>query len=325
MAADATGDVEDSTLAVHVPPVIDMVQNPHKSFPETCIHCDEHSPLGEQCCGMCVFENTCTEEQTDALLSRLASMNIDLSSVTPATLFDTMKGRSVWLVGDSQMKYFYTSLECFLADYAMTPQRSLPFPDNDALNVMMRRGTDYNIFWDNSKCMFLQEGTRICHIRKVFGPHILEDVFPALIAGVPNFIDDIMVVNIGTWYDPGNPGEYQQDVQGLADWMRTLRAQLPRKLIWADTPPQHFQWDLGYAWKSGVHGIHEGNCVFVDNEEHRQGSWNNLISRPMMQAIPIAILNSYNITTNLWEWHLVHIVQQLQGTLDDACISLDAS
>ena len=130
-----------------MPSVVDMVQHPHKNFAETCMHCDETSPLGEQCCGMCVFEYSCTEQQTEALLARLAAMNIDLSTTTPATMFDAMKGRSVWLVGDSQMKFFYTALECFLADYAVTAQRSLPFPGNDALNFLMRRGDDYNIFW----------------------------------------------------------------------------------------------------------------------------------------------------------------------------------
>ncbi len=152
--------------------------------------------------------------------------------------------------------------------------------------------------------MFLQGDTRICHIRKVYGPHIILDVFPALIAGVPRLVEDIMVVNVGTWYDPGNPGPYRDDVQGLAEWMQRLRVQLPRKLMWADTPPQHFQWEMGYAWKSGFHGIHDGDCVFVDHEEHRQGGWDNIISRPIMQAIPIAVLNTFNITTDLWQWHV---------------------
>ena len=134
-------------MQFQVPAVIDMVANPHKNFAETCMHCDESSPLGEQCCGMCIFEYSCTEAQTQALLARLTAMNIDLSSTTPATLFDAIKGRSVWLVGDSQMKFFYTGLECFLADYAVTAQRSLPFPGNDGLNFLMRRGDDYNIFW----------------------------------------------------------------------------------------------------------------------------------------------------------------------------------
>lgn len=82
-----------------------------------------------------------------ALLQQLATMNIDLSNLTPAALFDAIKGRSLWIVGDSQMKYLYTSVECFLAEYAISVQRSLPFPGNDSLNAMMRRGSDRNVFW----------------------------------------------------------------------------------------------------------------------------------------------------------------------------------
>ncbi len=82
-----------------------------------------------------------------ALLQQLAAMNIDLSTITPAGFFEAIKGRSLWIVGDSQMKYFYTSVECFLAEYALSVQRSLPFPDDQNLNNMMRRGSDRNIFW----------------------------------------------------------------------------------------------------------------------------------------------------------------------------------
>ena len=154
--------------------------------------------------------------------------------------------------------------------------------------------------------MFLHHGTRICHVRKVYGPHIVLDVFPALIDGVPDLVRDIMVVNIGTWYDPGNPAEYQQDVERLAEAMQRLRSQLPRQLLWADTPPQHFQYEKGYGWHDvpfGHRGIHD-HCVFVNDEEHRQGGWSNLIARPIMAGIPVAILNSWNISTALWEWHV---------------------
>ena len=96
---------------------------------------------------MCIFEYTCSAKQTELLLAKLESMGIDLSGVTPATLFEAIRGRSVWLVGDSQMKFFYTALECFLADFSITNQRSLPFPGNEGLNYLMRKGDDYNIFW----------------------------------------------------------------------------------------------------------------------------------------------------------------------------------
>ena len=127
--------------------MIDMVHNPPKTFADTCMHCDENSSLGQQCCGMCIFEYTCTETQTERLLEKLAAMGIDLSAVTPATFFEAIKGRSVWIVGDSQMKFFYTALECFLGAFTITNERSMPFPGNDGLNYLMRRGDDYNIFW----------------------------------------------------------------------------------------------------------------------------------------------------------------------------------
>lgn len=155
--------------------------------------------------------------------------------------------------------------------------------------------------------MFLQDNTRICHLRKIYGPHIVQDVFPALIDGVPDLLNDIMIVNIGTWYDPAFPNDYHQDVQRLAEFMQRLRHQLPRKLIWADTPPQHFGFDMGYAWHdvaTGNRGHHNNQCVFIDTDEHKRGGWMNVISRPMMAAMPLAILNSWNISTNLWPWHV---------------------
>lgn len=90
---------------------------------------------------------------------------------------------------------------------------------------------------DNTKCVFLQDDTRICHLRKVYTPNIIQDVFPALIEGVTDLQNDVMVINVGTWYDPGSWDLYVKDIQLLADSMMVLRDQLPRQLVWADTPP----------------------------------------------------------------------------------------
>ena len=126
-----------------LPALFDMVKNPHRT--ETCAHCDPNHVLGHQCCGLCYFEDVCTDAQTAFLLAKLGAMNIDLSGFTPDIFFEAIKGRSVWLVGDSQTRNFYGSLECFMADYTITVERSLPFPGQDALNTMMRRGLDFNI------------------------------------------------------------------------------------------------------------------------------------------------------------------------------------
>ena len=121
-----------------------MVKYPFKT--DTCSYCDDRHPLGDQCCGLCRFEEVCDAAQLDQLLTTLASLDINISALLPEMLFKAIMRRSLWLVGDSQMRHFYTSIECFLAQYMPSTDRSMPFPGNGALNEMMRRGTDFNIW-----------------------------------------------------------------------------------------------------------------------------------------------------------------------------------
>lgn len=154
--------------------------------------------------------------------------------------------------------------------------------------------------------MFLHDDTRICHLRKVYVPNIIQDVFPALVQGVPLLQHDVMVINVGTWYDPGSADLYAGDMQQLADAIMQQRDHLPRQLIWADTPPQHFQYEKGYGWHDapfGTRGPHE-HCISVDGEEHRQGGWANIIARPLMASLPVATLNIWNASSALWEFHV---------------------
>ncbi|KAK9825999.1 hypothetical protein WJX74_003991 [Apatococcus lobatus] len=244
---------------------------------------------------------------------------MELSTLTPEQLYKSITGRSLWLVGDSQMRHFYTSIECFLAPFTPSIGRSMPFRGNDTLNAMMRRGTDFNIWRDNTKCMFLQNHTRICHLRKVYSPNIIEDVFPALIQGAPDLQQDVMVINVGTWYDPGSPDLYAKDLQLLADAIQQLRDQLPRQLIWADTPPQHFQYEKGYGWHDapfGSRGVHE-HCVFIDNKEHRQGGWANIIARTVMSELPVAVLNTWKVYMRIITLELAITLSEPQAGFGD--------
>lgn len=159
---------------------------------------------------------------------------------------------------------------------------------------------------DNTKCMFLQDDTRICHLRKVYAPNIIQDVFLALVQGVPALRNDVMVINVGTWYDPGSADLYAGDMQQLAHVMKQQRGHLPKQLIWADTAPQHFQYEKGYGWHDapfGTRGGHE-QCVHVDHEEHQQGGWANIIARPLMASLPVAVLNTWSASSALWEFHV---------------------
>jgi hypothetical protein len=43
---------------------------------------------------------------------------------TPCELFQRIRGRTLWFVGDSQTWALYQAAECFLREFALTPRRT---------------------------------------------------------------------------------------------------------------------------------------------------------------------------------------------------------
>ncbi len=81
--------------------------------------------------------------------------------MTPCDLWPFLRGRTLWLLGDSITQEAMRASECFLQEFwGMAPPWSKPTANDSAVAVMMTRSGMEP--W----CMELIEGTRVCHIRR---------------------------------------------------------------------------------------------------------------------------------------------------------------
>ena len=126
----------------------------------------------------------------------------------------------------------------------------------------------------------LQGGTRVCNIRINKADELAAPALRVLQAHAPDLARDIAIVNAGLHYGsltqavncwltsccmllhgnwpmreltlPALAGingaeGYVADLEFFTDYVKENRDALPT-LIWKDTPPQHFEYDMGYYW-----------------------------------------------------------------------------
>lgn len=110
-----------------LPPLFDFSRLP--SPEETCAHCPGDDSLATHCCGVCDFNNRFCEVHhpgegiAERAAAELARLGYALESLTPCELWLRMRGRTLWLMGDSQSWHFYQAVECFLHPYAVDYRR----------------------------------------------------------------------------------------------------------------------------------------------------------------------------------------------------------
>ena len=92
-----------------------------------------------------------------------------------------------------------------------------------------------------------QGGTRVCNIRINKADELAAPALRVLQAHAPDLARDIAIVNAGLHYGINGAEGYVADLEFFTDYVKENRDALPH-LIWKDTPPQHFEYDMGYYW-----------------------------------------------------------------------------
>eukprot|EP00887_Chlorella_sp_A99_P007455 scaffold2.g7455.t1 len=202
----------------------------------------------------------CELEQCDGdfvarLVASHRARNSSLLGMTPCDLFRQLAGRTLWLLGDSQMQRSYTTLDCFMAPFlerTEEPRRRADFVTDPAeltqikervLDAPASRGLPGCGEWCGARggvgdlwCTHLLGGTRICHIRANRAQHIIYDFLPNLrLFNVSR--DDILITNFGLWHHK-REGDYAALSYQLAGYHAAHRQELPRTFIYRDSSPQ---------------------------------------------------------------------------------------
>ncbi|KAK9821033.1 hypothetical protein WJX74_003942 [Apatococcus lobatus] len=225
----------------------------------------------------------------------------ELLELTPCDLFAYLRGRTLWLVGDSMTQAAMRAMMAFFIEFWDLGERWLETLTDDRWALDPLHGG-----W----CIELPEGTRICHLRANMGDWLADILMPRMVA-LGARTNDIAVVNFAVWINEWH--EYRDNLARFAGAYMTRGAELPF-IIWRDASVQHFNSPDGH-YKPGmaqdcqpIPGMsldHRNylHALDVEQAEVEQGGWRNMLSNPLMERLGIPIQHSWNKSVPLDSYH----------------------
>lgn len=276
-----------------------------------CRHCSS----GATWSNFCRFDNTlpgnpaCGADRKKWLIDGFLERGFhDILTITPCDLFPLVRGRTIWVVGDSQSLDMSKALQCFLHEFwdlkLHNATDSLPAVAS-TLNQLR-----------SAVCSELVGSTRICYLRADQPNVVLDLVLPILsTAGTSR---DCVILNVGLHFIP----DYASEIGKIATAFSEQRLNLPQ-LLWMDTPPQHFLTEFGEyprdlskppfsCWYIGkadnkdpltLSKDHQLTTIDPKYQHVADGGWRNIIARPLMLSAGIPVLQIWNESTLLWNYH----------------------
>ncbi|KDD73500.1 hypothetical protein H632_c2115p1, partial [Helicosporidium sp. ATCC 50920] len=214
---------------------------------EACGHCPNSTLPQHLCCGVCQFEKRqCSklypgEDKSKAMLARFLQDDPSLGRFSPCELFQRIRGRTLYFMGDSQTWHFYYAAECFLRAFAVDGPRRAPPTTDPALAASLLRVT-----WPVSAapiCLELLARTRVCAIRVDSASAMVSHTLPALQRLSADVSRDVVVLNTGLHYR--DVASLRRDLAALADWRAARGPEKRPAMVWMDVPPQHFSAPTG--------------------------------------------------------------------------------
>ncbi|KAK9812996.1 hypothetical protein WJX72_006927 [[Myrmecia] bisecta] len=277
---------------------------------KNCVHCQDEANYIST---FCQFQHgreggICEPWLQDQLIKHFLDVPgyEALLTLTPCDLWKLLKGRTLWMSGDSQTQDFYKAVHCFL--YEITPR----------LGYTPIEGGDKGVFqegavvgWYPPGCVDMPGNTRLCFIRSDDGPAIFGKLIPMLQQLAQP--QDVLVINFGLHWS----ADYDGELRNLTAQYPALRRTGFPYMIWKDTPVQHFDTRLGeypggkppfQCTKLGGDQLRLGDdhtleILDEDLAVLGKGGWRNELSNAAMQDAGIPIIHTYNDTAPLHEYH----------------------
>lgn len=263
---------------------------------------------GPFCCGVCQFEGHLCSKMAPrgAVEAMVATYQRDFGFVfdafQPSELFERIRGRTLWFIGDSQTFNSYYAAECFLREYALDYIRR-PVTNDTAGEKLLRHVKGAEVV--ASMCIHLRNTTRICNVRINDGKdvgNILEALMDS--QSPEQFPRDLAIVNFGLHYQPGT--RLRDDVAQFHSMWATHREKLPT-MIWRDVSVQHFATAKGAYDPASLGRQCQPLKPFYDGDPATVsgGPYNNAIAPAVrnMTADGIYLLITWNASVPLWNMH----------------------
>ncbi|KAL4444037.1 hypothetical protein ABPG75_011774 [Micractinium tetrahymenae] len=252
---------------------------------------------------------TCPEWLQQSIVGSWLERGFELPlTLTPCDLWRHIRGRTLFMMGDSMMLDFFKALRCFLFEF-WPGLEDEPFTRNKTLETLL---TDSTV---RPHCGRLLHGTRVCYIRTDQGKDFHGRSLPALLQNNLTSREDLLIANFGLHH--GDQKEYQWRLWAFVDFYKRHADRLPR-LFWQQTLAQHFGTPSGeYGGGSppfqcrAIQGFKklEGNGTLVleagakDTWGLRRGLWRNAAAGQIMAAAGFPLIQSFNESVPMWRAH----------------------
>ena len=230
----------------------------------------------------------------------------EMLTLTPCDLWPWLRGRTLWLVGDSMMQQMSKAAICFMYEFWDLNIKPLD-------NTTKAAGLYQEYLGEF--CIEMPEESRICHLRVNTVANLTQRV-------LPNFrkftgkASDLMVVNVGIWYS--RPSHYEQDMAAFAEYFTAHKYDLPF-IVWRDNAAQHFATATGefglrlampFVCKPLNVTLQTDNTLIPQQEsdpaaaqEIVQGGFRNRIANPVISSLGIPIIQTWNLSVPMWEYY----------------------
>ncbi|KAK9816555.1 hypothetical protein WJX72_001866 [[Myrmecia] bisecta] len=236
--------------------------------------------------------------------------------MTPCDLWPYLRGRTTWIIGDSQALDFHIALECFMKEFWGLEET--PMTDDQAvldkfIAIASIAGHDV------PHCEVLPEHSRICFIRANNGNDTINVAMPLLEQGLAK-PEDVMVVNFGLHHR--EEAAYVELLQRFVQQYEQNKARFPN-IIWKDTAPQHFKTQTGLHEKGlgqppfecapianvSIQPDHVLTASHAGQEAVLRGSWRNELANELIRNAGMPIIEGWNETVPLWEYHRDNVLR----------------
>lgn len=234
-------------------------------------------------------------------------------TMTPCDIWPYLRGRTLWVAGDSISQEFMRALQCFMMEFWDMTVHDIrgEYLAADELKDVRERVP-------GGWCVHLPEATRLCHLRVNF-PAEMVRLLPDYERLTMNH-SDIVVFNAGLWLN--DVETYTREMQEFVAYYQEHKARLPY-FLWRDSSVQHFNTPVGnyltdpVSWDCLPLGTLVGGLGSItiddDNVIHRngpeelelilEGGWRNKAARPMMVDLEIPLVETWNKTLPVWRYH----------------------
>ena len=297
-----------------------QLEQPCPAGADTC-----SSPMPYQWAALCSYQPgleytwtdymLCSPEQRDAILSYYMAgkhgVFDSLLTFSPCDLWSAIRGRTLWVVGDSHSYDLFHALACLLGglwDY----QFSGPLPvetEGPALEAMAKHVFHYK----HPECLTLLENTVVCNVRVNHAQVLLGHALPILRRiAQPS---DVAVVNFAHWHGVGDTTEYLGLLREFRKVVEEGAGTLPH-MVWMEATPSHYMQQHGHFPGgeppyecSPLHVELQGDGSIVATDDWSdivvQGGPYNKAAREVFGGSDIAMTQFWNSTVEVWNGHRV--------------------